>query len=61
MILHVLITMVVGGSSGTNNRLLRISSRKTHIPPHYVVERFTCSSKATRGEDLEVEHPGARR
>src|SRR5262249_55843825 len=28
-----------------------------HIPPHYVVERFTCSSKATRGEDLQVEHP----
>jgi len=26
-----------------------------------VVERFICSSKASRGEDLQVEHPGARR
>jgi hypothetical protein len=30
---------------------------KQHIPPHDVVERFFCSSKATRGEDLQVEHP----
>ena len=28
-----------------------------HIPPHYVVERFICSSQAARGEDLQVEHP----
>jgi DNA-directed RNA polymerase subunit RPC12/RpoP len=28
-----------------------------HIPPHYVVERVRRSSKATRGEDLQVEHP----
>jgi hypothetical protein len=34
---------------------------KTLIPPHYVVKRFRCSSKAARGEDLQVEHPGARR
>ena len=27
------------------------------IPSHYVVERVRCSSKAARGEDLQVEHP----
>jgi hypothetical protein len=32
-------------------------SRNRHIPPNYVVERFVCSSKAARGEDLQVEHP----
>ena len=37
--------------------LYLISSNIFHIPPHYVVERVTCSSKATRGEDLQVEHP----
>ena len=30
---------------------------QNHIPPNYVVERFICSSKAARGEDLQVEHP----
>ena len=30
---------------------------KEHIPPDLVVERFSCSSKAARGEDLQVEHP----
>ena len=29
----------------------------SHIPPNYVVACFSCSSKATRGEDLQVEHP----
>ena len=29
---------------------------KKHIPPHDVVERLFCSSKATRGEDVQVEH-----
>ena len=29
----------------------------SHIPPHYVVERVRRSSKATRGENLQVEHP----
>src|SRR5262249_46425875 len=28
-----------------------------HIPPNYVVERVRHSSKAARGEDLQVEHP----
>jgi len=28
-----------------------------HIPPNYVVERFFCASKATRGEDVQVEYP----
>ena len=28
-----------------------------HIPPNYVVACFSCSSKATRGEDLQVKHP----
>src|SRR5215510_10447158 len=28
-----------------------------HIPPNYVVECVICSSKATRGENLQVEHP----
>ncbi len=32
-------------------------SCKFHIPPNYVVTRYSCSSKATRGEDLQVEHP----
>jgi hypothetical protein len=31
--------------------------RNRHIPPNYVVERFICSSRAARGEDLQVEHP----
>jgi hypothetical protein len=31
--------------------------RKIHIPPNYVVERVICSSKASGGEDLQVEHP----
>ena len=30
---------------------------KKHIPPHDVVERLFCSSKATRSEDVQVEHP----
>jgi hypothetical protein len=30
---------------------------KFHIPPNYVVERVRRSSKAARGEDLQVEHP----
>src|SRR5215467_11532867 len=34
-----------------------LSSRHFHIPPNYVVECFSCSSKAARGEDLQVEHP----
>jgi hypothetical protein len=29
----------------------------SHIPPNYVVERVRCSSKAARGEDVQVEHP----
>src|SRR5712692_2332038 len=29
-------------------------SRRTH---DHVVERFTCALKATRGEDVQVEHP----
>ncbi len=28
-----------------------------HIPPNYVVERVRRSSKASRREDLQVEHP----
>src|SRR2546425_880434 len=32
-------------------------STNLHIPPNYVVERFSHSSKAARGEDLQVEHP----
>ena len=32
-----------------------------HIPPDLVVGSITRSSKASRGEDLQVEHPGARR
>jgi hypothetical protein len=36
---------------------LRAFSTYFHIPPNYVVERFSCSSKAARGEDLQVEHP----
>src|SRR2546427_55631 len=28
-----------------------------HIPPNYVVEHVRRSSKAARGEDLQVEHP----
>ena len=28
-----------------------------HIPPNYVVEGVICSAKATRGENLQVEHP----
>jgi hypothetical protein len=28
-----------------------------HIPPNLVVERFSQSSKASRGENLQVEHP----
>ena len=28
-----------------------------HIPPNYVVERVSCSSKTARGEDLQIEHP----
>ena len=31
--------------------------RAVHIPPNYVVERVRRSSKATRGENLQVEHP----
>ena len=34
-----------------------LSHRNEHIPPNYVVERFSYSSKAARGEDLQVEHP----
>ena len=30
---------------------------KLHIPPNLVVERGSRSSKAARGEDLQVEHP----
>src|SRR5438309_9679764 len=30
---------------------------KSHIPPNLVVERFSQSSKASRGENLQVEHP----
>jgi hypothetical protein len=30
---------------------------KKHIPPNDVVERFFYASKATRGEDLQIEHP----
>ena len=33
------------------------STEPNHIPPNYVVERVRRSSKATRGEDLQVEHP----
>src|SRR5215467_12609385 len=32
-------------------------ARKSHIPPNLVVERFSQSSKASRGENLQVEHP----
>jgi REP element-mobilizing transposase RayT len=32
-------------------------SEKIHIPPNYVVERVRRLSKATRGENLQVEHP----
>ena len=35
----------------------RWRKRNLHIPPNYVVERVRRSSKATRGEDLQVEHP----
>jgi hypothetical protein len=34
-----------------------LKSRIFHIPPNYVVERLRCSLKATRSEDLQVEHP----
>jgi SRSO17 transposase len=32
-----------------------------HIPPNYVVEGVICSAKATRGENLQAEHPVLRR
>jgi hypothetical protein len=33
---------------------------KKDIPPNDAVERFFCASKATRGEDVQVEHPVTR-
>jgi hypothetical protein len=33
------------------------SYRFFHTPPNLVVERVSRSSKAARGEDLQVEHP----
>jgi len=42
-------------STWLGTRGLRLSDEKTQIPPNYVVEHFSHSSKATRGKDLQIE------
>src|SRR5438094_5623727 len=51
------ITMEEWGFLAPGQYLIHDRDGKYHIPPHYVVERFSCSLKAARGEDLQVEHP----
>jgi DDE family transposase len=59
-ILVIAVCAVIGRAEGWEDIEeygLPIRPINFHIPPHYVVERFTCLSEATRGEDLQVEHP----